>query len=210
MPTAAFLACLGEATAANRPVSDASRAENYAPKLFARTPKAKAEGLTKEDLARAMEALFSAGEITMQSYGKPSAGTRKIIRALGAGNGSAGHQDGDKNGDRQSVAVVPFDEVEIDLDRSFCIGEMRVLLTFMMRGKRRRLAAKAASKAAKGAPAPCLVRSTSGGKGASTEAEIGRPRQMPHDTEQAHRFIPKSVDDFQSERNSSRPCEKSG
>jgi hypothetical protein len=28
---------------------------------------------------------------------------------------------GRKNGDRQSVAVVSFDEVEIDLDRSFCV-----------------------------------------------------------------------------------------
>ena len=90
--TAVFLACLDEATTANRPVSDASRAGNYAPKTFARTPKAKAEGLTKEDFTHAMEALFSAGSITMQAYGKPSAGTRKIIRASGAGNGSASNQ----------------------------------------------------------------------------------------------------------------------
>jgi RecA-family ATPase len=88
--TATFLACLDEATAANRPASDSTRAGNYAPKLFAKFPKAKAEGLTKEELAHAMEALFAAGEITMQSYGKPSAGTRRIVRALGAGNGGNG------------------------------------------------------------------------------------------------------------------------
>ena len=77
-PTFVFLNMLDVVTSENRPVSDNSRASNYAPRLFARRPERK--GYTKQDFERAMESLFSDCEIRVKEYGRPGDLRRRIVR----------------------------------------------------------------------------------------------------------------------------------
>ena len=63
-----FLDLLQRFEADDRPVSDASRAGNYAPRLFAKRPER--EGFTKTDFERAMEALFAHDRIKLIEYGR--------------------------------------------------------------------------------------------------------------------------------------------
>ncbi len=64
-----FLDLLAKFEADERPVSDRSRAGNFAPRLFADRPER--EGFNKADFNRAMEALFAQGRIKIKEYGRP-------------------------------------------------------------------------------------------------------------------------------------------
>jgi len=76
--TLVFLDILDVVTRENRPVSDNSRASNYAPRLFAKRPER--EGYTKQDFERAMESLFSDREILVQEYGRSGDLRHQIVR----------------------------------------------------------------------------------------------------------------------------------
>jgi RecA-family ATPase len=73
-----FLDLLDAATADGRPVSDNSRASNYAPKRFADQPKC--EGYKAADFRRAMEGLFSQGKIRVVEYGRKHDLRKRIER----------------------------------------------------------------------------------------------------------------------------------
>jgi RecA-family ATPase len=75
-----FLCLLDAFTAEGRTVKSA-QAAGYAPKLFAAS--GRSEGLTKADLAAAMERLFARGEIVevAAGAGPPSKQTKRIVRA---------------------------------------------------------------------------------------------------------------------------------
>jgi RecA-family ATPase len=77
-----FLALLAEATASNRPVSDAVTAGNFAPRSFAKSSGAR--GFAKKDLNAAMERLFSNKKIIMEDYGRPGDLRRRIALAVAA------------------------------------------------------------------------------------------------------------------------------
>ena len=69
-----FLSLLDKREAQGCPVSDKSRASNYAPKEFAMLPSKERDGYDKAQLGRAMAALFSSGSLAMETYqsnGKP-------------------------------------------------------------------------------------------------------------------------------------------
>lgn len=78
-PEAVFLDLLDILTNENRPVSDNNHAPNYAPRLFANRPEY--EPYDKKSFERAMEKLFSAGEIRIQEYGRSSDLRRRIVRS---------------------------------------------------------------------------------------------------------------------------------
>lgn len=63
-----FLACLDDATRQGRNVSG-NKGPNWAPKLFAGMPRAKADGFKANDLAKAMETLFDRGAVTVGQVG---------------------------------------------------------------------------------------------------------------------------------------------
>jgi len=63
-----FLRLLDKTTAEGQPVSPNTRAGNYAPRLFSQRPDR--ERFRKADFARAMQALFAAGEIINEPYGR--------------------------------------------------------------------------------------------------------------------------------------------
>jgi hypothetical protein len=73
-----FLDILDAMMSEGRPVSDSSRAGNYAPKIFARRPER--DGYTKHDFVGAMERLFAAGEIAVEEYGRKSDLRHRIVR----------------------------------------------------------------------------------------------------------------------------------
>jgi RecA-family ATPase len=75
-----FYACLAAETAAQRPVSDAKTAGNYAPKMFARLPIA--EGMTASDFERTMERLFAAGMIERGPLDFNSGSTRNKAHGI--------------------------------------------------------------------------------------------------------------------------------
>lgn len=77
---AVFMRLLDEFQSENRPVSESSRASNYAPALFSRRPRMDREDFRKRDFHRAMEALFASDQIALESYGPPSRSRRQIIR----------------------------------------------------------------------------------------------------------------------------------
>jgi RecA-family ATPase len=72
-----FLDLLAKMSAEGRPVSDNSRASNYAPKKFAARPDR--EGYIVADFAKAMEGLFAIRKIEMTDYGRPGDKRRKIV-----------------------------------------------------------------------------------------------------------------------------------
>jgi RecA-family ATPase len=63
-----FLDLLDKTSTENQPVSSSSRAGNYAPKLFASRPEA--QGYSKADFEKAMQACFSNRNITNIDYGR--------------------------------------------------------------------------------------------------------------------------------------------
>jgi RecA-family ATPase len=73
-----FLDFIDRTTAEDRPVSSNTRSGNYAPKLFAKRPNH--ERFTVKDFERAMEALFTKGEIVNVAYGRPSDPRYRIAR----------------------------------------------------------------------------------------------------------------------------------
>ena len=85
-----FLDLLGKFEADSRPVSDSSRAGNYAPRLFAKRPER--EGFAKADFERAMEALFAEGRIKIEAYGRSGDPRRRIaiVQPLTNGGNDAG------------------------------------------------------------------------------------------------------------------------
>lgn len=74
----AFLKALESIEAQGRMLSSSNRSSNYAPKIMAKS--SHCEGMTKKDLLNAMERLFDKGVIKEESYGRPSAPSRKIVR----------------------------------------------------------------------------------------------------------------------------------
>lgn len=68
-----FLSCLDAFAVQGRTVTDAKNSSRYAPKAFLVSPEAK--GLKQEHLEKAMEALFTSGEIEMGDAGKYGNGT---------------------------------------------------------------------------------------------------------------------------------------
>ncbi len=71
-----FLELLGKFEADNRHVSESRNATNYAPRIFAE--RTEREGFNKADFRRAMEALFSQGQIKIEEYGRKSDLRRRI------------------------------------------------------------------------------------------------------------------------------------
>jgi hypothetical protein len=61
-----------------RNVSDKQKANSYAPGRFAQEPEAKADNVSKRELAEAMERLFRADRIHSVAYGSPSRGWSKL------------------------------------------------------------------------------------------------------------------------------------
>ena len=75
-----FLMLLNRWTKQGRAVSDKAKANAnaYAPGTFASEPEAKADNVTKQELAAAMGRLFRAGRIHSTAYGPPSRGWTKL------------------------------------------------------------------------------------------------------------------------------------
>jgi hypothetical protein len=63
----------------NRNVSDKLNASNYAPAMFASQPEAKAAHVSKAAFAAAMERLFAAHKIHVETYGRPSRLYSKLV-----------------------------------------------------------------------------------------------------------------------------------
>lgn len=72
-----FLAGLAQLTAEGRTASPSPNAATYAPKVIARLPVA--DGLTRRQLEAAMERLFSAGVIRVETSGRPSRPQTRIV-----------------------------------------------------------------------------------------------------------------------------------
>ena len=73
-----FLQLLDKMNEVGRPLSDKSRAPNYAPKLFSQHPQRRS--YKQSDFAKAMETLFSQNLIEMKIYGRKGDERTKIIR----------------------------------------------------------------------------------------------------------------------------------
>ena len=74
----AFLECLDKLIKDGRHASASPNAGNYAPRIMADMRICR--GLKRRDLARAMARLFDDGTIRVAEYGRPSDGTRHIVR----------------------------------------------------------------------------------------------------------------------------------
>ena len=72
-----FLEILRRVTNEGRHVSDAKAANNFAPRLFGKRPER--DGFTKVDFDKAMEALFAAGRIKCETYGRPGDNRQHIV-----------------------------------------------------------------------------------------------------------------------------------
>jgi RecA-family ATPase len=75
-----FLKLLDRSTEQGRNLSDKKTAHTYAPGRFVNEPEAKADHISKRELAEAMERLFRAGKIRNASYGLPSKGWTRLER----------------------------------------------------------------------------------------------------------------------------------
>jgi RecA-family ATPase len=75
-----FLMLLDRWNKQGRNVSDKQQANSYAPGPFAKEPEAKADNVSKRELAEAMERLFRADRIHSVAYGPPSRGWSKLER----------------------------------------------------------------------------------------------------------------------------------
>jgi RecA-family ATPase len=86
-----FLELLERFEADGRPVSEKSRASNYAPKLFGMRPER--DGFEKRDFERAMEALFSQGRIKIDEYGRQGDPRRRLASVPMKGESHNGTDD---------------------------------------------------------------------------------------------------------------------
>jgi AAA domain len=77
---ALFLSLLEKFTRKGENVSAKSKANNYGPTLFARTPEAKTAHLSREDLAEALDRLIAADQVVAEPYGSPTDDTRRLVR----------------------------------------------------------------------------------------------------------------------------------
>jgi RecA-family ATPase len=74
-----FLALLAEYNQQGRTVSDKTTSHGYAPSAFAKDPKAKAAHVSKAAFADAMQRLFSANKIRVETYGRPSRQASRLV-----------------------------------------------------------------------------------------------------------------------------------
>ena len=72
-----FLDLLARCDAANMPVNESKKAGNWAPRVFAKRPDS--GGYTVKDFDTAMSALFAAGRIRLEMYGRKSDERRRIV-----------------------------------------------------------------------------------------------------------------------------------
>jgi hypothetical protein len=77
---AMFLSLLEKFTRKGENVSPKSRANNYGPTLFARTPEAKAAHLNRDDFVEALDRLITADQVFAEPYGSPTDDTRRLVR----------------------------------------------------------------------------------------------------------------------------------
>ena len=75
-----FLTLLDRWNSQGRNLSHKSAANTYAPNRFIEEPEAKADKVSKRELADAMERLFRNKKIHVVSYGYPSKGWTRIER----------------------------------------------------------------------------------------------------------------------------------
>ena len=75
---ALFLSLLQRFERQDRNVSDKPTAPNYAPTMFAREPEAKEKRLKKAAFTSAMGALFNAGKIHLETYGRAARPAQKL------------------------------------------------------------------------------------------------------------------------------------
>jgi RecA-family ATPase len=78
-----FMDLLARFSRQGRNVSDKLNASNYAPAIFAGQPEAKTAHVSKSALAAAMDRLFAADKIHVESYGRPSRLYSKLV--IGSG-----------------------------------------------------------------------------------------------------------------------------
>jgi RecA-family ATPase len=78
-----FLTLLARFTRQGRIVSDKPTSHGYAPNLFAADPEARSAHIGKSALADAMQRLFAADEIHVESYGRPSRLSFKLVLGKG-------------------------------------------------------------------------------------------------------------------------------
>jgi RecA-family ATPase len=84
-----FLGLVREFEAQNRIVSEASRASNYAPRVFGQLPRERRHDYRELDFRRAMERLFADGKIENYQYGRKGDERKKIIVVGGCGGSAA-------------------------------------------------------------------------------------------------------------------------
>ena len=75
-----FLKLLDKLQAQGRNVSHQKSANSYAPAVFAKDSEAKAAGIRKPVLVEAMDRLFAASRIKVETYGRPSNPHAKLAR----------------------------------------------------------------------------------------------------------------------------------
>ena len=80
-----FMYLLRDFEAQHRMVSEASRASNFAPRLFAGLPRERRRDYRQADFKRAMERLFTEGKIENVDYGRKGDERRRIVAAPGGG-----------------------------------------------------------------------------------------------------------------------------
>ena len=76
-----FLGLLDQFAGMKRPLSDNSKAGNYAPRMFGKLPREQRHDYREADFNRAMERLFKSSAIENIDYGRPSDMRRMIVRS---------------------------------------------------------------------------------------------------------------------------------
>ena len=76
-----FVALLDEFAGMKRPLSDNSKAGNYAPRMFGRLPRDQRREFREADFSRAMERLFKSGAIENVDYGRKADMRHMIVRS---------------------------------------------------------------------------------------------------------------------------------
>ena len=75
-----FSACSTNSPATKRPLSDNSKAGNYAPRIFGKLPRDQRHNYREADFNRAMERLFKSGAIDNLPYGRKADMRHMIAR----------------------------------------------------------------------------------------------------------------------------------
>ena len=75
-----FMDLLASVTAEGQIVSAKFRAGNYAPNVFMKRSTAEKEGYGRADFERALQAVFKAGRVENEAYGKPKDGYEKLVK----------------------------------------------------------------------------------------------------------------------------------